>query len=138
MLSALWRILSKAANQSAATLVLVDVRPSLGAFNRSVLVAEDHVVVPLAPDLYSLTVLRNLGPTLHSWQEEWSERRPRNSAKELVIPTGLMSPIGYVPIQHAVRLDRPVKAYARWMDRIPIVYAQDVKNEDYPDSITID
>ncbi|MCY4187557.1 MAG: AAA family ATPase [Bryobacterales bacterium] len=138
VLSALWRILAKAADQSAATLVLVDVGPSLGAFNRAALVAADHVVVPLAPDLYSLTGLRNLGPTLHRWQEEWSERSPRNSAKELVMPSGSMSPIGYVLIQHAVRLDRPVKAYARWMERIPSVYAQAVKNEDHPDSITTD
>lgn len=28
--------------------------------------------------------------------------------------------------QHAVRLDRPVKAYARWMDRIPGQYRESV------------
>ena len=33
-----------------------------------------------------------------------------------------MKPIGYVVQQHAVRLDRPVKAYARWMDAIPNEY----------------
>ena len=37
-----------------------------------------------------------------------------------------MSPIGYIVMQHAIRLDRPVKAYARWMDRIPGVYSQAV------------
>lgn len=30
-----------------------------------------------------------------------------------------MQPIGYVVLQHAVRLDRPVKAYDRWLRRIP-------------------
>lgn len=32
-------------------------------------------------------------------------------------------------MQHAVRLDRPVKAYARWMERIPYVYREAVLGE---------
>lgn len=34
-------------------------------------------------------------------------------------PRGSMEPIGFVVLQHAVRLDRPVKAYDRWLRRIP-------------------
>ena len=135
VLSALWRILDMAATQTEATLVLVDVGPSLGAFNRAALVAADYVVVPLAPDLYSLKGLRNLGPTLRLWQEQWSERRPRNPIQDIETPVGSMTPIGYVLMQHAVRLDRPVKAYARWMERIPRIYAQAVK--DSPDPMTM-
>ena len=37
-----------------------------------------------------------------------------------------MQPIGYVVLQHAVRLNRPVKAYERWMDRIPGAYRDSV------------
>jgi hypothetical protein len=33
-----------------------------------------------------------------------------------------MEPVGYVVLQHAVRLDRPVRAYERWIERIPAVY----------------
>jgi hypothetical protein len=40
-----------------------------------------------------------------------------------------MTPSGYVLLQHAVRLDRPVKAYDRWMARIPSVYREAVLNE---------
>lgn len=57
----------------------MDVGPNLGALNRAALVAADLVVVPLAPDLYSLQGLRNLGPTLRDWQREWQERRERNA-----------------------------------------------------------
>ena len=138
VLSALWRILDMAATETEAELVLVDVGPSLGAFNRAALVAVDYVVVPLAPDLYSLKGLRNLGPTLRRWQEQWSERRPRNPVDGLVTPVGSMTPIGYVLMQHAVRLDRPVKAYARWMEKIPSVYARAVKNSHDSIGITAD
>ena len=37
-----------------------------------------------------------------------------------------MSPIGYIVLQHAVRLDRPVQAYGKWMARIPVEYARSV------------
>jgi len=129
VLSALWRALLQAADGVGADTVLVDVGPNLGALNRAVLVAADHVVVPLAPDLYSLQGLKNLGPTLQRWRSEWAERRERNPIPDLVVPQGSMKPEGYVVMQHAVRLDRPVKAYARWMDRIPTYYRRAVLGE---------
>ena len=126
VLSAIWRVLRMAADESGADLVLLDVGPNIGALNRAALVAADYVVVPLAPDLYSLQGLRNLGPTLSRWRRGWSERRERNPLNDLVLPEGGMQPIGYVVLQHAVRLNRPVKAYERWMDRIPGAYRNSV------------
>ncbi len=132
VLSALARILRQGAKQIGAELILVDVGPNLGAFNRAALVTADSVVVPLAPDLYSLQGLRNLGPTLRRWQREWSERRERNPVADLAMPEGAMRPIGYVVMQHATRLDRPVKAYGRWMARIPAVYEESVVGASAP------
>lgn len=122
VLSAIWRSLRLAAGHVEADLVLLDVGPNLGAVNRAALVAADHVVVPVAPDLYSLQGLRNLGPTLRKWRREWRERRKHNPAADLPMPGGAMKPVGYVVLQHAVRLDRPVQAYGRWMARIPDAY----------------
>ncbi len=129
VLSALPRVLRRCAAKVDARLTLVDVGPNLGAFNRAALVAADSVVVPLAPDLYSLQGLRNLGPTLRRWRKGWKERRERNPVQDLVVPEGAMRTIGYIVMQHAVRLDRPVKAYGRWMSRIPRVYGEAVGAE---------
>ena len=87
------------------------------------------MVIPLAPDLYSLQGLKNLGPTLRRWRNEWSERHARNPVGGLSIPAGDMTPAGYILMQHAVRLDRPVKAYDRWMARIPAAYREAVLAE---------
>ena len=103
--------------------------PTWERSNRAALVTADSVVVPLAPDLYSLQGLRNLGPTLRRWQEVWKERRERNPVEGLGVPEGAMRPIGYIVMQHAVRLDRPVKAYRRWMARIPAVHGTAVVGE---------
>ena len=138
VLSALWRAMRMAAETIEADLILVDVGPNLGALNRAALVTADHVVVPLAPDLYSIQGLRNLGPTLRRWRREWSERVQRNPVDDLDVPGGEMTPIGYVVMQHAVRLNRPVKAYERWMERIPDAYRNFVLNEAQPHSPFID
>ncbi len=104
-----------------AELVLIDVGPNLGAINRAALIASDHVCVPLAPDLYSLQGLRNLGPALMRWRGTWAELKTK-APKDLSLPAGSMSPAGYVVMQHGMRDSRPVKAYQRWMDKIPPVY----------------
>ena len=131
ILSAIRRALQKAAveEEPRADLVLVDVGPNLGALNRAALIASDYVVVPLAPDLYSLQGLRNLGPALRRWKKEWAERRKHNPAKDLHVPRGDMQPVGYVVLQHAVRMDRPVQVYERWMQRIPDVYREHVLSD---------
>jgi cellulose biosynthesis protein BcsQ len=122
VISAFWRLLAGAARTVDADVVLVDVGPNLGAINRSALVAADHVVIPLGPDLFSVQGLQNLGPTLRKWRREWGDRIPKNPEPELELPAGAMAPTGYVLLGHGVRLGRPVKAYQRWMARIPEVY----------------
>jgi chromosome partitioning protein len=122
VISAFWRILEQGALQKGVDVVLIDVGPNLGAMNRSALIAAQHVVIPLAPDLYSLQGLKNLGPTLARWREEWGERLPRNPVADLSLPGGEMDPVGYVILQHGIRDPRPVQAYQRWMNRIPETY----------------
>ena len=133
VITALRRVLDRAREQAEADLVLIDVGPNLGAINRAALIAADFVVVPLAPDLFSLQGLRNLGPTLRKWREQWESRLSRatelSGLKDVDMPSGAMRPIGYVVLQHAVRLDRPVRAYARWMDEIPGEYRDSVLDE---------
>lgn len=126
VISAFWRILQKAAVLHHAELILMDLGPNLGAMNRAALIAADHVVIPLSPDLFSLQGLRNLGPTLWRWREEWHERLQKNPVEDLALPLGTMLPVGYIVLQHSVRLDRPVRAYDRWIARIPEVYRTDV------------
>ena len=114
-----------------AELVLIDVGPNLGAINRSALIASDCVCLPLAPDLYSLQGLKNLGPTLIQWRATWADLKLK-APPNLSLPSGLMNPIGYVVMQHGIRDSRPVKAYQRWMDKIPPVYRTSVLAEPLP------
>jgi chromosome partitioning protein len=46
-----------------------------------------------------------------------------------LMPQANMQPIGYLCQQHSVRLDRPVKAYDKWVNRIPSFYREFVLKE---------
>lgn len=137
VISALWRVLQKAATDSHAEIVLVDVGPNLGALNRAVLVATDYVIVPLGADLSSLQGLRNLGPTLRDWRDGWEDRHKRNPIPDLPIPDGLIHPIGYVIQQHGFRLVRPITPCDKWFNRMPEEYARNLLDDNdgpYPET----
>ena len=125
--SAFHRTILDAAEKRNADLALIDVGPNLGAINRAAIIAANFVVFPLAPDLFSLQALRNVGPTLREWRSDWQdrvERRPH--VQDLDLPSADIVPAGYVVMQHAVREGRPVQAYQKWIRRIPEVYRKEV------------
>jgi len=104
VISAFWRIINRIVSEHDIKMVLVDLGPNLGAINRSILVASDYFAVPLIPDLFSLQGLRNLGPSIRAWREEWKDRRERNPVTNLELPEGQMEPLGYVIMQHAEKI----------------------------------
>lgn len=124
ILTAFWTIMQDGAGQMNAQIILADVGPNLGAINRSALIATDAMIVPLGADLFSLQGLRNLGPTLRRWRTEWQQRREHWTDPSFPLPGGDMRPIGYVVQQHGVRLNRPVQAYDKWVNRMPEGYAR--------------
>ncbi len=124
ILTAFWTVMQTGAAECDAKVILVDVGPNLGAINRSALIATDKVVVPLGADLFSLQGLRNLGPTLHRWRQDWGRRLGNWPSSRFPLPQGKMAVLGYVVQQHGVRLTRPVKAYDKWVNRMPEEYAR--------------
>lgn len=130
VVTAFHRIILSAVDQHAADIVLIDVGPNLGAINRSALIAAEQVVLPLGPDLFSLQGMKNLGPTLRDWRKGWKKRLDELPITAgIPAPRGEMQPVGYVVMQHGIRDSRPVKAYQRWMDRIPRIYRESVLDD---------
>ena len=137
ILTAFSTIMQKGASDMDATIILVDVGPNLGAINRSSLIASDYVVVPLGADLFSLRGLQNLGPTLKRWRQDWQNRKDNWKKPDFTLPIGNMEPIGYIMQQHGVHLGRPVKAYDKWVNRMPKEYARNLLGDEtgpYPNT----
>ena len=137
VVTAFHRVMKRAAKISGSEIVLIDVGPNIGAMNRAALVAADFVVIPLGADLFSLQGLRNLGPTLRDWRQGWNTRQQGKVPKDLSLPSGSMTPLGYVLLNPSVRENRPVKSYLKWANRIPSTYSTEVLEEE-PEAETAD
>ncbi len=145
ILSSFWQVMKMAANKVQADIILVDIGPNLGAINRSVLIATDYVAIPLGADLFSLQGLKNLGPTLRSWRklwqkrlDNWGEGAEKSTFPDFHLPQGKMQSVGYLCQQYGVRLNRPVKAYDKWVQRIPAVYRKYVLDEVVENNIRLE
>lgn len=137
IMSAFWRLVQKAGQEHGADVILIDLGPNLGAINRASLIASDFVVIPLGPDLFSLQGLQNLGPALRNWRDGWQKRLRENPPAGLPLPSGKIQPVGYIVLRHTIRLDRPVKAFERWMARMPSTYAEAVLQQPPDPQVTI-
>lgn len=130
--TALYRVIKDTAALVSASIVLVDLGPSVGALNRVALLSSDGFVVPLAPDLFSLTALPSVGRSLVNWIEEWRvalQQSARTGADQQFadnLPTGMPSPLGYISQQFASYRSAPAAAFKRWLDDIPGAYAAEV------------
>ena len=127
------RLISSAGNEMNANWAIIDMGPNLGTINRSILISSDYVVFPLGPDLFSYQGLKNVGEFLNKWREDWKERKGKKPENlDFSLPEGNMIPLGYIMMRHSIRHDRPVKAYQRWMDKMPEAYSKYVIKKESP------
>ncbi|WP_336723112.1 ParA family protein [Cellulosimicrobium cellulans] len=130
--TAFWRIVNSSAESVSADVVLVDVGPSVGALNRMIILSSDGFVVPLSPDLFSLTALPSVGNAVGTWVREWrgavAQAQGRGVDSEIPggLPKGEPSPLGYISQQFASYRSAPATAFRRWLERIPGEYANEV------------
>lgn len=128
--TSLWRSLQRASAAVSADLVLVDLSPHLGAINRAALIASDHIIFPVAPDLHSVRSLQTLGTVLRKWREEWQARIGQSPPTAQPLPTGSMHPAGYVVHLQRLYMGAPLAIHRRSMESIPSVYARSILGRD--------
>jgi cellulose biosynthesis protein BcsQ len=98
--------------------VFLDVSPSLGAINRSILLSADAFVSPMSIDIFSLKAFENIASWINQWSLEW-ERGIENVSDKNRIPKlnfGKAKFLGYVTQQYLAKKDsngrrRGVQAY---------------------------
>ncbi|WP_454684489.1 ParA family protein [Ancylobacter moscoviensis] len=112
--------------------VFVDVSPSLGSLNRSVLLASDFFITPLGADAFSLLGIRNISRWMKGWIDyynvglEQSERLNPNSLERFNISRSIPIEhgfVGYTLQQYIAKskagIRRPTKAYERILLDVP-------------------
>ena len=53
--------------------VLIDLGPSLGALNRSILAVADYFITPMGADIFSVVALRNIAEWLGNWNRQFAQ-----------------------------------------------------------------
>ncbi|HEY6328358.1 MAG TPA: ParA family protein [Blastocatellia bacterium] len=122
-LDAFWRMIESATRTHHVQVLLIDLGQNLGAISRAALAAAEHIVIPLAPDIFSLRALERLGPKLRAWQEEWEARRCQIPPGKITF--GAMCPVGYTLLNRAARIGKAADArWRRTVARITATYHQ--------------
>ena len=112
--------------------VFVDVSPSLGPINRSIMLCADYFITPLGADAFSLLGIRNISRWITNWSEiyeasvAYADRFNKgaldkfNIKKNVSIKNGY---IGYTLQQYIAKsiggTKRPTKAYERIISDVP-------------------
>jgi chromosome partitioning protein len=78
--------------------------------------------------------LENVGGRLKSWRAEWQDRINRAPRLDFSLPAGKMRPIGYVVSRHTEFADGVVRAFQRWIAKIPSAYRRAVDDPNVPDN----
>ena len=101
--SAIFRSIKNAYQKCNASMVLIDLGPNLGALNRATLSGSDYVIVPIAPDLFSIRGTENLGSKLVQWRTEWEQCHTAWNGEGLDLPAGQPKFLGYIVQNHNIR-----------------------------------
>ena len=109
-------------------LVFFDMGPSLGAINRTILLASDYFVTPMSSDIFSLLALDNIGSSISQWNNLFDkgvdlvDKRKMESLGNLKKKSSLKF-LGYVEQQYISKsvggTKSVVHAYDKILKRIP-------------------
>jgi cellulose biosynthesis protein BcsQ len=127
--TALYRLAIETGARVQADVVFLDLGPNVNALNRTALMAADGFVVPLAPDLFSVMALPNVGSSVARWVNEWSTARTVIEGRgglNFPLPAGMPTPLGYLSQQFSVYRKEPSAAFRKWLTKIPAAYDEGV------------
>lgn len=106
--------------------VIFDMGPSLGAINRSILLACDYFVTPLSSDIFSLLAIENIGDIINKWRNAFKDGFSRCTDEDLkkeFLPLPYVQFLGYVTQQYTSKTvdgeRRPVQAFERILAKVP-------------------
>ena len=104
--------------------VFFDMGPSLGAINRTVLLACDYFIMPMSSDIFCLRAIDNIALSLKNWNRSLNsglEKYRDNEGANYPEPYSTIEFLGYVTQQYVARthngVKRPVKAYDKIVEK---------------------
>ena len=113
-------LLKKTAEHQRADYVLIDMNPSLSAFNQNLLMTSDYFIVPTTPDFYSAMAIDSLSKVVPGWRE-WStkaQKMPVLRDATYPFPHTIPKFLGSIIQNFRPRDGRPSSSFQLWIDEI--------------------
>jgi chromosome partitioning protein len=112
-------MIRKTAERESFDVVLVDMSPSSGAFNRSILMGSDYFIVPTYPEFFNLQAIEYLAKQIPLWADDFAPYRDPKTPNSLPRDNPKMMGVicqKYRP--HRNEKQDKVKAAQNWMNKI--------------------
>ncbi|WP_307127242.1 ParA family protein [Streptomyces sp. B1I3] len=108
------------ANSIGADYVLIDMSPGLGAINQNLVGISDYVIVPVAPDFFSLMAIDSLSRVLPRWKKWASQASNMGILAEAAypFPDRQVKVLGTIVQRFRPRAGKPASAFQRWINEI--------------------
>ncbi len=91
---ALNKVVRETAIQNQCQLILIDMSPSSGAMNRSILMSSDYFLIPTSPDFFSYQAIQNLGDMFINWNNSF--KKFRDPSLPNALPINLPKMLGVI------------------------------------------
>lgn len=114
---AIGHLLRITAKQNGIDVILLDMSPSVGALNQSLLLQSDFFFIPTSPDYFCFLAVNSLAVVLPRWNQNAAHLR---GAKGLAYPLPANGPklLGIVSQRYRPRSGAPAASFQAWIDRI--------------------
>lgn len=116
--------------------IFFDVGPSLGAINRSVLIASDYFLIPMAVDIFSLMALENINLSLDKWKkgiEEGLNKYEEEEGESYEVDNEKfrwnLKFAGYVLQQYKAKTVRGEKVHVKAYEKISKLIPEMIENQ---------
>ena len=113
-------LLTKTAKKVDADYILIDMNPSLSAFNQNMLMTSDYFIVPTTPDFFSAMAIDSLSKVIPGWCN-WSKHAQKNPIfRNATYPFPVATPkfLGSIIQNYRPRDGRPSSGFQQWIDDI--------------------
>ena len=111
-------LLRETASKIKASVVLVDMSPSIGALNQNIWFHSNYFIVPTSPDYFCLMAINSLGEVLPAWHQVAQSIRAQQAVATYHIPQQSPKFIGILSQRYRPRSGRPSASFQRWIDQI--------------------
>lgn len=113
-------LIDQTAQSVGADYVLLDMSPGLGPLNQNLVSISDFVIVPTAPDFFSVMAIDSLSRVLPRWKEWAMDASAMEILSEAAypFPEPRMKVLGTIVQRFRPRGDQPASRFQRWIDEL--------------------